>query len=128
MLPDAIDHLTDGVLLGGELQGASCEGAVEEEVVDAAGEEGHQGAEAVQRQAAVAGVEDGAEGALEQEHHRAWAVVCVEGGNGEVAVGVGDAQRRGARLQLDERGPVELGEDAEGDEDGEARGVDRGGG
>lgn len=49
---------------------------------------------------------------------RTWAVVGVEGGDGEVAVGVGDAQRRVARLQLDERGAVELGKDAEGDEDG----------
>lgn len=39
------------------MQGASREGAVEEEVVNAAGEEGrHQGAEAVGREAAVAGV------------------------------------------------------------------------
>ena len=59
---------------------------------------------------------------------RTWAVVGVEGGDGEVAVGVGDAQRRRARLQLDERGAVEVGEDAEGDEDGEAGGVDGGGG
>jgi len=63
--------LADGVLLGGELQGAPREGAVEEEVVDAAGEEGHEGAEAVAREAAIAGVQDGAEGALEQEHHGA---------------------------------------------------------
>ena len=55
-------------------------------------------------------------------------MVGVEGGDGEVAVGVGDAQRRRARLQLDERGAVEVGEDAEGDEDGEAGGVDGGGG
>lgn len=55
-------------------------------------------------------------------------MVGIEGGDGEVAVGVGDAQQRGARPQLDERGAVELGEDAEGDEDGEAGGVDRGGG
>jgi len=74
VLPDAVDHLADGVLLGGEPQSAPREGAVEEEVVDAAaGEVGRrQGGEAVRRQAAVAGVQDGAEGALEQEHHGAW--------------------------------------------------------
>jgi hypothetical protein len=54
-----------------------------------------------------------------------WAVVGVERGDGEVAVGVRDAQRRVADVQLDERGAVELGEDAEGDQDGEAGGVDR---
>jgi hypothetical protein len=55
-------------------------------------------------------------------------VVGVEGGYGEVAVGVGDAQRRRARLQLHERGAVELGEIVERDEYGEAGGVDGGGG
>ena len=63
-------HLSDGVVPGGEAQGASREGAVEEELVDAAaGEEGHESAEAAGGEAAVAGVQDGAEGALEQEHH-----------------------------------------------------------
>jgi hypothetical protein len=55
-------------------------------------------------------------------------VVGVDRGDGEVAVGVRDAQRRLADVQLDEGGAVELREDAEGDEDGEAGGVDRGGG
>jgi hypothetical protein len=55
-------------------------------------------------------------------------VVGVERGDGEVAVGVGDAQRRVADVQLEKRGAVELGEDAEGDEDGEAGAVYRRGG
>jgi hypothetical protein len=107
--------LTDGVLLGGELQGASREGAVEVDVVDAARRVGEewQGVEAIGREAAVAGVEHGAEGTLEEEHHRrrdqsegddeeerggrrrTWAVVGVEGGDGEVSGG--DAQRRCGR-------------------------------
>jgi hypothetical protein len=55
------------------LQGASREGAVEVDVVDAARRVGEewQGVEAVGREAAVAGVEHGTEGTLEEEHHRA---------------------------------------------------------
>ena len=79
-------YLTNGVLLGRELQRTLGERAVQEEVVDAARRrllalarswslggdvpEG-QALDAVGSEAAVAGVQDVAEGALEQEHHRA---------------------------------------------------------
>lgn len=49
-------------------------------------------------------------------------MVGVERGDEEVPVGVGDAERQAAHLQLDERGAVELRELAERDDDGEAGG------
>lgn len=84
------------------MERAGGEGAVEEDVVG--GEEAEVGGEA-----AVAGVKDAAEGgALEEEHDGAGAVVGVEGGDGEVAVGVRDEHRR-AQLHLHEGvGAIEL--------------------
>jgi hypothetical protein len=81
VLPDAVDHLADGVLRGGEAQGAPRE----EEVVDAAGEVGRQGTEA------VGDVQDGSEGALEQEHHG----TCMLKRN-RMRPPVGDPNQRGA--------------------------------
>lgn len=68
-------------------------------------------------------MEDVAKGALEQEHHCTWAVVCVKGGDGEVAFGVLDEHWR-AQLHLHEHVRSKLRKDVADNEDREARGVD----